>query len=59
MGWYVCVLAVLTVLGYALWRAAAHVKSIEDDTRYLFEGRGPGQYGAKFLSILAGRGNRS
>lgn len=56
VGWWVCVLLVLAVLGYSMWRAATHAKSIEDDTRYLFESRGHSQYGAKFLSILAGRG---
>lgn len=59
MGWYVCVLAMLAVIGYGMWRAAKHARSIEDDTHYLFEGHGPGQYGAKFLSILAGRSNRT
>lgn len=53
----ICVLGLLAALGYGIWRAAAHAKSIEDDTRYLMEGHDRSPYGRTFLSILSGRGS--
>ncbi len=57
MWWWLVLLVLVALIGWGLWRAAAWAKSTEDDTGYLFEGGGRGSYGAKFLSILRGRGN--
>jgi hypothetical protein len=53
--WLVVALVLMAAIGYGLWRAAGRARSIEDDTRYLLEGRGPTPYGRKFLRILSGR----
>ena len=50
-----CIVALLAVIGYGLWRASRYAKRIEEDSVYLGEISRRGPYGEKFLHILAGR----
>ncbi len=40
--YFVIAMLLLALIGYVLWRFAKHAKSVDEDIKYMNEGRGQG-----------------
>ncbi|MGI8666095.1 MAG: hypothetical protein ACR2N4_08710 [Jatrophihabitans sp.] len=40
--WFVAALVVLALMGYGMWRFAEHARDVDEDIKYMNEGRGTG-----------------